>query len=135
MSWPNVANVGLLTGVTTIRWGTTHAWAPNTSAIVISADSAEETEKIYLEQGEGLRATRIILKHGATWDFTIQDDSGAFPSGPNVGQNVVVTNFLGGGGNASVNAVVVDDNYRAARKQEGQRVIRLEIMNLIDGAW
>jgi len=134
MSWPNIqSDYTNIAGTTTIRWGTEHAWAPASTAIVLSADEAEDVEKIYLEQGEGLRATRILLKHGHTWDFTVQDDSTIFATGPNVGQTVVVTNFLIGGTNASNSGVIVDANYRAARKQEGQRVLRIELMNLVDG--
>jgi len=133
MGWPSYNSTYTnIAGTTTIRWGTDNAWAAAATAVVISADSAEEIEKMYLENGEGLRATRILMKHGKTWDFTVQDDTSLFASGPNVGQELVVTNFLNGGNTASVKAMVVDANYRAARKQEGQRVLRLEIMNLID---
>jgi len=134
MAWPEQTTAwNNIAGTTTIRWGTGQAWPASATAIVLSADEAEDVEKIYLEQGEGLRATRILLKHGHTWDYTVQDDSSIFATGPNVGDTVVVTNFLNGGTNASNSGVIVDTNYRAARKQEGQRVIRVELMNIVDG--
>lgn len=131
MAWPNVntGNVNIA-GTTTIRWGTGHAWAPSTSAVVLSADSAKDVEKIYLEQGDGMRATRVLINQGQTWDFTVQDDSGI--AWPNVAEQVIVVSFLGGTSNYAYKGCVVDNNYRAARKQEGQRVIRIENMTLID---
>lgn len=135
MAWPTYnANVNIA-GVTTIKWGTGQAWAPSASAIVVSADSAEEVEKMYIEQGDGMRATRVVHRQGHTWDFTIVDDSSVFAAGPNVGDNVVVTHFLGGGaspGNFTYRGFITDNNYRAARKQEGHRVLRCEVMRLID---
>lgn len=131
MAWPNV-NTGSINiaGTTTLRWGTGHAWAPNTSVVVISADSAKEVEKIYLEQGDGMKATRVTIMQGQTWDFTVQDDSGV--TWPNVAEEVNVVSFIGGTANYAYKGFVVDTNYRAARKTEGQRVIRLENMTLID---
>ena len=135
MAWPSITsaqtNIG---GVTTIRWGTGGIWPQNSAAIVISADAAEEAEKIYIEQGEGLKATRITLKQGRTWDFTVVDDSAVFASPPAVGSMITVVNFLANNTNAASQAVVIDNNYRAARKQEGHRVIRAEIITLIDGS-
>lgn len=130
-SWPVRSSTDNVTGVTTIRWGTQGAC---NSAIVISADQAQEVEKIYLEQGEGLKATRIMLKQGQTWDFTFQDDSTVFATPPKVGDVITVTDFMGSNNAATTGwfGTVVDNNYRTARKQEGQRVIRVENLILID---
>lgn len=134
MGWPANNSNYSAAGVTTIRWGTSGAWVPNASAVVISADQAAEVEKIYLEQGDGLKSTRILLNQGKNWDFTIQDDTGVFSSPPSVGDNVVVVNFLGNGTNYTYKGIIIDNNYRAARKQEGQRVLRVESLTLVDTA-
>ncbi len=132
MAWPTNNSNYSATGVTTIKWGTGGAWANAPTAIVISADQAREVEKIYLEQGDGLKSTRILLNQGTNWDFTIQDDSTIFASPPNIGENVVVANFLGTGANYTYKGMIIDSNYKAARKQEGQRVLRVENLTLID---
>lgn len=133
MAWPTITTAqNNIAGTTTIKWGTGGAWAAAASAIVISADQAEDVEKQYIEQGEGLRATRILLKQGRTWDYTIIDDSTVWAAGPNVGDLVVLTHFLGTGANFTYKGIITDNNYRAARKQEGHRVLRCENMTLID---
>lgn len=132
MAWPTVNSNVNIAGVTTIKWGTGGAYAPAGAAIVISADEAQDVEKLYVEQGDGLRATRMLLSHGWTWDFTVIDDSSAFATGPNVNDQVTVVHFLGTGANHTFKGTIIDNNYRAARKQEGHRVMRIEIMKLID---
>jgi hypothetical protein len=115
---------------TTLKWGTR---GMTTKCIVISADQARDVEKVYIEQGDGLKATRIMLNHGSNWDFTIIDDTGITP--PAIGEAVDVLDMILSGASANSYAykgVVIDNNYRAARKQEGHRVLRVESLTLVD---
>jgi hypothetical protein len=111
----------------------------NNSAVVLSMDQAPEVEKIYLEQGDGLKATRIMLYQGVVTDLTVQDDATYFATLPNVGSSLVVRNVVGtvtaNVANCAVftySGTIVDSNVKLARKQEGHRVIRVENIALID---
>jgi hypothetical protein len=133
-SWPTNAAGYSAAGQrsTTVKWGT---GGLSNSAVVISADEAREVDKIYLEQGDGLKATRIMLNQGSNWDFTIQDDSAAFATPPAIGDQVTVIDLIGSGSNcagATYKGVIVDNNYRAARRSEGHRVLRVEQLTLVD---
>lgn len=133
MSWPTITSAqDNIAGVTTIRWGTGGSFPSAQTAVVISADQDVDTEAIYLENGEGLKATRVLLQHGFKWNYTIQDDSSLFPSGMNVNDQVIITHFIGSGVNYVKKGTIVNTNYRAARKQEGHRVIQVDSITLID---
>ena len=133
-TWPNNAAGYSASGQksTTLKWGTQGMFS---TAICISSDSADEVERIYLEQGDGLKATSILLKQGRNWHYTIQDDSSAFATAPAIGDDITVTDILGSGSSTiayTYKAKIVDNNYRGARRQEGQRVIQCESLTLID---
>jgi hypothetical protein len=122
-------------GVTTLRWGTGGLLSANLKkAIVESADEETDVEKIYVEQGDGMRATRFLLIQGRTYNFTVVDDNTVFTSGsPNVGQNVSVVDMLStGASQVKAYGTYVAQRVNAGRKVEGKRVMTLENMVLID---
>ena len=119
-------------GVTTIRWGTRGMFG---TAIVESATEVADIEKIYVEQGDGMRATRFLLMQGHTYDFTVADDSSIFTgaNNPSSGSNLAITEMLSTGSSVTrAYGTVVGLDYNAAKKVEGKRIIRLENMVLID---
>lgn len=136
VNWPTYsAGVSATPSGTTIRWGTGNFYQ---TAIVVSVDEREKVDPIYIEQGDGVEATRFMIKHGKVWDVTCIDSGTAFNSPPAVGSVVVVKDILfgtGAGNNMSCttySAVCVDNNYKAARKTEGQRTLRLEYLTIAD---
>lgn len=129
-----------LDGITTLVWGTAGSlitpapaagYAGEGFYIVESVDEAEDAEKIHGENGTGIKAWRMLLKHGKIWNITVTDDTTM--TAPSVGSTVTVLDFLGNK-TLSYVAVVTDNNYRAARKQPGQRVLQVENLTLIDAA-
>jgi hypothetical protein len=137
-TWPSVsAGVTVQPSGSTIRWGTGNTIA---STIVLSVDERQKTDKIYVEQGDGVEATRFIVNHGKVWDITCIDSGIAFSTPPTVGGTITLIDIIAGTGsgasmtaNSSI-ATVIDNNYKAARKVEGQRVISCENLTCIEGA-
>lgn len=135
-TWPGYSAGLSVTPASTIRWGTGNTMA---SAIVVSIDEHEKVDPIYIEQGDGVEATRFLVKHGKVWDITVIDSGAAFNSPPTVGSTVSLPDLCTGTGTGntmtvtSLTAMVIDNNYKAARKVEGQRTIRVEYINLADG--
>jgi hypothetical protein len=119
--------------VTTLRWGTRGMFA---NAIVESADETEETDKHYVDQGDGVHATRFLIKQGKSYTFTVVDDSAVFTgvgTNPVSGTNVAITEMLASGTNVvRAYGTVITDNYNASKGAEGKRVIHVENMVLID---
>lgn len=137
VSWPAVsAGVTVQPSGSTIRWGTGNTIA---STIVLSVDERQKTDKIYVEQGDGVEATRFIVNHGKVWDVTCIDSGVAFSTPPTVGGTIALVDIVAGTGATaqmtanSYTATVIDNNYKAERKVEGQRVISCEYLTLIDG--
>lgn len=136
ITWPSYSTgVSVAPSGTTIRWGTGNAIS---STIVVSIDEREKVDPVYIEQGDGVEATRFLIKHGKVWDVTCIDSGTAFASPPDVGDVVIVKDILYGTGNGAamtvnaISAVCVDNNYKAARKTEGQRTLRLEYLTIAD---
>ncbi len=121
---------------TTVRWGTGNAIAATT---VISMSASEKVEVDYVPQGDGVQATRFVTKHGHKWNVTCVDDGRSFNTPPSVGSAITIVGaHLGTGNSAAMTAntyaaVVIDNDYQAARKVEGQRVIQCEFLTLADG--
>ena len=142
MAWPPSYTAAFLaTGVTTIRWGTDGMMANsgvNGSGggyggyyTVESIRGNDEIENIYIEQGTGLKATRIQLWQGRRYVLTVVDDTGMTPPSP--ATYVALVDSVGAG--ASIYQFrVVDNGYNAARKVEGKREITAEYLTLIEGA-
>jgi hypothetical protein len=86
-------------------------------------------ETIYIENGTGLRSTRINLIQGREWELTIVDDTSFTP--PTVNTAVTLIDTLSG---LQFTGRVIDNSYNAARKQEGERVMRVVFDTNIEGA-
>ena len=120
-------------GIRTIRWGTRGL---STTAIVESCDEEYDVDKIYVENGSGVRATRFLIIQGKTYNFTVADDTAVFTGAaiPTPGQNIgVVDMWLSNGASVLVGyGTLINPRYNAARKTEGKRVLTLENMVMID---
>lgn len=123
MPWPAPGsgfqvNVGQLP--TTIAWGT-DGMLPG--VIVKSMRSSRMIEEIKIENGTGITSTQILLHDGDQVEITVVDDR-AILTWPDAGTVITLINpinigvSLGG----TENFVVVNNDYNAARKQEGERV-------------
>lgn len=152
MAAPVISAGATLDGITTLVWGTGGALAlPAAPAgyggvggegayIVESIDESEKAEQIYGENGTGIEVWRMTLKHGLRWNITVTDDTTMAP--PKVGQTVSILDYLlapansaagGGGGKTTYyTAKVLSNDYRAARKSAGQRVLQVENLSLVD---
>lgn len=101
--------------------------------IVVSCDESEKVDLDYGENGTGIEVRRTILKHGKRWNLTVVDDVTMTP--PSVGSTVTVIDIIGGTtgtvGTTKV-ATIIDNSYRAAQKQPGQRVMQVENLTLVD---
>jgi len=141
-SWPpNYSSAFIGSGYTTIRWGTDAIMANsgvNGSGggfggyyIVESIRGQDEIENIYIEQGTGLKATRIQLWQGRNYVLTVVDDTSMTPPSP--GSSIALVDTVGAG--ASIYTFIVTSNgYNAARKVEGKREITAEYLTLIEGS-
>jgi len=143
MAWPptidaSSANVAS-DAATTIRWGT-DSLVPGASTyfyVCTKFSQKELTDVIELPQGSGLPMGRVYIKDGVHWAVTVRDDSSWTP--PTIGSSVTVADAAGmitavGAGTATTySATVVDNDYEAAVKQPGERVLVLERLKLIEG--
>jgi antitoxin component of MazEF toxin-antitoxin module len=133
MAFPPTSNINagyIATGTlpATIAWGT-DGTLPNLAYIVKSVKATDVAEYIYIENGTGLRTKRIGLIQGREVEITVEDDLAISPpvKGANVNLLDPLNNF------ASHNFVVLDNNYNAARKQNGERIIRAVYDTMIEG--
>ena len=135
MSWPPVTGTAfLLDGMTSIKWGTDGILTGNANAIgnsyiVKSIRNMDAFETIYIENGFGLRATRVGLIQGREVELTVVDDTSFNP--PTYDSQITMVDTLSG---ATLIFRVIDNSYNAARKQEGDRVMRCVFDTLIEGA-
>jgi len=108
---------------TTIAWGTDYLWEDVTgNAIVKSMRSLRMIEEIRIENGTGLTATQVILNDGDQVEITIIDDRAI--SFPDSGEVVTLINPITEGGTPSKETfMVINNDYNAARKVEGERVL------------
>ena len=147
MSQPTLSTGFSAAGITTLVWGTDGLLqSPSPGAnyagtgyyIVESVDESEKAEQVYGENGTGIEAWRVNLRHGVRWNITVQDD--VQWAAPVVGSTVnLVDLVLSTTSNSSINGtrkvytgVVLSNDYRAARKQAGHRVIQVENLTLVD---
>lgn len=127
MSAPLPSTGYLAQGVTTIKWGTD---GMASMTIVIDFNEERDVEKMYIENGTGIPVTRILLDKGARWNITIVDDTRLTP--PVIGSQLNLTDVLSNGNVYPFVGTVVENNYQAARKQEGHRIIQVESLTLIE---
>ena len=127
MAWPNnPAGQYTANGVVSIKWGT-HGMM---SYVVKSVSSKDIIERIPIENGTGLIATKVLLWQGREVDITIIDDPNiTTPPGPDTTVTLIDPMH-----NTSTAFRVIDNNYNAGRKQEGERVIKAEILWTRDSA-
>ena len=148
MSWPNPQTAYLATGITTIRWGTDGVMAntsPNGSGggsiyasgaggigyyTVESIRANDEVDTIYIEQGTGLKATRIQIWQGRRFTLTVVDDTLMTPPLPST--YVSIIDVMQGVDTTIFTARVIDNGYNTARKVEGKREITCEVLTLIE---
>jgi hypothetical protein len=97
--------------------------------IVKSLRSMDVYETIYIENGTGLRATRIGLVQGREMELTVVDDTSLLP--PTYNTQIHLTDPSS---NTLMIFSVIDNSYNTARKQEGERVMRVVFDTLIEGA-
>lgn len=103
---------------------------------VVSCEPTQKVDLDYGENGTGIEVRRTILVHGKRWNLTVVDDASMVA--PQVGQTVVVVDIIlgptapNGSSYVTKTAVVIDNAYRAAQKQPGQRVLLVENLTLVD---
>ena len=139
MAWPNAQTAYLATGVTSIRWGTDGVLSTSANGngsggyagfyTVESIRANDEVDTMYIEQGTGLKATRIQLWQGRRYTITVVDDVNMTLPAPNT--YVTVVDIIGGGG-TSYTCRVIDNGYNASRKVEGKRELTVEVLTLIE---
>ena len=139
MSQPTLSTGYSSAGITTMRWGTDGilqspspggTFAGTGYYIVESIEESEKVEQEYGTNGTGIEAWRVILKHGKRWNITVQDDTSMSP--PSVGTTAWgVVDPLN---NPTLvwTATVITNDYRAARRQPGHRVVQVENLTLVD---
>lgn len=132
MAWPPapssttyIAKIGTLP--TTIAWGTDGIYS---GVIVLDFRSKLMTDHINIANGTGLTATLISLNDGTEGEMDCIDDrSITFPD-----WMATVTLYdprpTGAGGTSTL-FQVMDNNYNAARKQEGRRTMMVRKYTLI----
>ena len=120
------------TGYTKLWWGT-DALGTTLGYIVVSANPKQRSETIGTEQGSGFTAVITQLVDGIDYAITVEEDLTIVP--PHVGSVVILDNIFVAGtalgnvapfGNVAIgngNFVVVDNDFKGARKEVGQRVI------------
>ncbi len=86
--------------------------------IVKSVRSSERIQEFTVENGTGLTATEILLRDGYDYEITVVDDANLTP--PTVGQVMTLDDPVTA---TSFPFLVCNNNYNAARKQDGERVL------------
>jgi hypothetical protein len=131
--WPPTSGVttGFITGgtePTTIAWGTDGLYP---GVIVKSLRLRRMVEEVRIENGTGITATQVLLIDGKQVEITVVDDQAL--TFPDTGQVLTLnTPQLNGPGVAiSVTFTTIDNDYNAARKAEGERVLLAKAYVLI----
>lgn len=149
MAYPTAAGSSLNgysnTGITTLVWGTDGlltspapggSFAGTGFYIVESVDQETDVDAIYIENGTGQKASRILINNGQRWTLSVQDDT-AFTA-PTVGSSVVIKDgavlISGTPGTTyhTYTAKVVSSGERFTRKGAAMRNITVESLSLID---
>lgn len=135
---PGNINTGFqVDGITSMFWGTGGAVTGIGSGptgnggyfVVVSIDESQKVDQVYVENATGVEAARILLLHGTRWNFTVIDDTAMTP--PTVGSQVTIWKHTTANNTATATATVINNDFRAARKTEGQRVVQVEKLTLI----
>jgi hypothetical protein len=140
MSWPPSFSLAFKgAGSTTIKWGT-DGIMPNSSPngngsggvfgsyTVESIRPNDEIENIYIENGTGIKSTRIQLWQGRVVTFTVVDDLNMIH--PAMGTQVYIIDPMSGD---FLLFTVTNNGTNNARKVEGKRDITAEYLTNIEG--
>lgn len=130
-------------GITTMIWGTDGTlvspapggtYAGTGYYIVESVDQETDAEPIYIENGTGQKAARIIISNGQRWVMSVQDDSAMLP--PQVGDTVYVKDtaglITGTTTKNNYSGIVVSSGERFSKKSAAMRNITVENLALVD---
>ena len=136
------------TGISTLIWGTdgllatpapgSGSYAGTGFYILESVDQETDVEPIYVENGTGQKASRILINNGQRWTLSVQDDTAMTP--PQVADTVTIKDgacLIGGVASSSAtaikySAVVVASGERFTRKGVAMRNITVENLALVD---
>jgi hypothetical protein len=138
-TWPPINGVTTgyaVDGISTIRWGTEgllQSPAPASGYYtVLSFDQKELVDVIKLPQGVGLTSGRVRIKDGGHWAITVRDDTTMTP--PIVGTLMQFVDAAGIKGTVGLRyfCTVVENDYKTAIKQAGERVLIAENLLLIE---
>ncbi len=119
MAWPPTPSAGYTNsndGKGAIRWGTDGYLGVY---IVKSIRPADVIENIYVENGTGIRTYRINLWQGREVEITVVDDNTIVAPAPNA--SITLADPIDGN---TYSFHVIDNNYSAAAKQPGERVVK-----------
>lgn len=129
MAWPpSTGFIARGSTPATVAWGTEGIYA---SVIVKSIRSHQMIEEIKVENGTGLTALQVLLNDGNQIDITVIDDRAVtFPAALST---VTLLDPIAASGTVSSGTLmqVVDNDYNAATKQPGERVLVCKKYTLI----
>lgn len=138
MAWPPAYSAAFIgSGSTSIKWGTDGIMAVSGngtgggvfgSYTVESIRPNDEIENIYIENGTGLKSTRIQLWQGRVVTLTVVDDLNMTPPSPN--SQITLTDPMSG---VVYTFRVTANGTNNARKVEGKREITAEYLTNIEG--
>jgi hypothetical protein len=112
---------------TTIAWGTDGVYA---GVIVKSVRAMRMIEEIKVENGTGITATQVLLNDGDQVEITVVDDRSV--SFPDSGGLLTLINPISGVASPPTEIFqMINNDYNAARKQEGERVFLAKRYTLI----
>lgn len=113
-------------GVGILTWGTDGLWS---TAIVDSMTQENEGEVIYVENGTGQKAARVLIKNGNKWTYSILLNDGVNP--PAFG--TVATYVVDQAGYGSAGGRVVATSAKYTRKAVAMMDVTVEYTDLIAG--
>jgi hypothetical protein len=126
MSITHSAGYSQQSGVGVLTWGTDGLWS---TAIVDSMTQENEGEVIYVENGTGQKAARVLIKNGNKWTYSILLNDGTNP--PAFG--TVATLVVDQAGYGSTGGRVVATSAKYTRKAVAMMDVTVEYTDLIAG--
>ncbi len=116
-----------------LRWGTDGFFG---ALIVKSIKSHDIIEKIDIQNGTGIDTYRILLWQGRELEFTVIDNASQGAPAPNAVVSIVsaVAGLIDPMDSGTYTFCVIDNDYNAAAKQPGERVIKAICQWNIDNA-
>lgn len=142
MAWPpSLSNLGEIhLGYLNAVWGTSGVLPTLSGAntpsncngmIVESISGTDDVEKIYIENGDGIRCHRALLIQGRTVNVTFADDTGLSQNTVSIGATFTVYDPLSRSSGLSFK--IVETKQDSTRKKEGTRTVTAEITTGIEG--